>query len=266
MIPTFYSGQSGDEAIACFLSISSIKEPTSIGDPLICRQEVLMLEEEARARNPSSSVASGVAAMAFLSKAGNILRQAASKHANSNICGSNPSLFQMIRCMSTSKVFVGGLSYATDDMSLTNAFSKYGEVVEARVIIDRETGRSRGFGFVTFTSGEEASAAIQALDGQVLITCVSYLSVCHREKLVVCCGTGSSVNYEGGSQIFNAAGGAESDSYVGGTAGAMNSFGSNGSIGLGGSGEQFGSSESSGVAETYEDGDDEPGDYANRKA
>ncbi|KAG5522684.1 hypothetical protein RHGRI_034731 [Rhododendron griersonianum] len=129
-----------------------------------------------------------VAAMAFLSKAGNILRQAASKHANSNICGSNPSVFQMIRCMSTSKLFVGGLSYATDDMNLTDAFSKYGEVVEgkpdgvafhdsSRVIMDRETGRSRGFGFVTFTSGEEASAAIQALDGQVTYY-LCFLSIC----------------------------------------------------------------------------------------
>jgi len=46
----------------------------------------------------------------------------------------------------------------------------------AKVIIDRDTGRSRGFGFVTYTNGEEASAAIQALDGQVLITWISSLS------------------------------------------------------------------------------------------
>ncbi|KAL6973450.1 hypothetical protein U1Q18_027635 [Sarracenia purpurea var. burkii] len=104
--------------------------------------------------------------MAFFSKAGNILRQTLSKHMNSEIYGSNPSVFQMIRSMSSSKVFVGGLSYSTDDTSLREAFNKYGDVIEARVIIDRESGRSRGFGFVTYANGEEASAAIQALDGQ----------------------------------------------------------------------------------------------------
>ncbi|XP_047311691.1 glycine-rich RNA-binding protein 3, mitochondrial-like [Impatiens glandulifera] len=108
--------------------------------------------------------------MAFLSKAGSILRQSLSKNINvqkTSACN-HPHLFQMIRCMSSSKVFIGGLAYATDDTSLREAFSRYGEVAEARVITDRESGRSRGFGFVTYTSQEEASAAIQALDGQEL--------------------------------------------------------------------------------------------------
>ncbi|MGK0361797.1 MAG: cold-inducible RNA-binding protein, partial [Bradymonadia bacterium] len=46
------------------------------------------------------------------------------------------------------KLFVGGLAWATGDNELRTAFEKYGEVSEARVITDRETGRSRGFGFV----------------------------------------------------------------------------------------------------------------------
>ncbi|XP_051120076.1 glycine-rich RNA-binding protein 1-like isoform X2 [Andrographis paniculata] len=61
-----------------------------------------------------------------------------------------------------------GLSYSTDETSLREAFSQHGEVVEARVILDRGTGRSRGFGFVTFSSTEAASSAIQAFDGQDL--------------------------------------------------------------------------------------------------
>ncbi len=66
----------------------------------------------------------------------------------------------------SNKLFVGGLAWATTDDSLRESFAAYGEVVEARVILDRETGRSRGFGFVTFNSPEEAAAAREALDGQ----------------------------------------------------------------------------------------------------
>ncbi|OVA00807.1 RNA recognition motif domain [Macleaya cordata] len=106
--------------------------------------------------------------MAFISKVGNILKQSVSKHFNSELSASNPSIFQAIRCMSSSKLFIGGLSYNTDDTSLRDAFAAHGEVIEARVIMDRETGRSRGFGFVSFTSIGEASSAIQAMDGQEL--------------------------------------------------------------------------------------------------
>lgn len=68
----------------------------------------------------------------------------------------------------TSKVFVGGLSWDTDDGSLNDAFAAIGPVVEAKVITDRDTGRSRGFGFVTFQSADDARTAIQQLDGSTL--------------------------------------------------------------------------------------------------
>ncbi len=59
----------------------------------------------------------------------------------------------------SSKLFVGGLAWATDEASLRAHFAEYGEVVEAKVIYDRDTGRSRGFGFVTFADAEQANAA-----------------------------------------------------------------------------------------------------------
>ncbi|XP_040997947.1 LOW QUALITY PROTEIN: glycine-rich RNA-binding protein 3, mitochondrial-like [Juglans microcarpa x Juglans regia] len=112
--------------------------------------------------------------MAFLSKVGNMLRQRASKQIRSEFCALKPSVYQAIRClssMSSSKLLIGGLSNATDEQSLKETFAKYGEVVEARFIMDREIGRSRGFGFVTYTYSEETSSAIQALDGQDLHGC-----------------------------------------------------------------------------------------------
>ncbi|RLN38785.1 glycine-rich RNA-binding protein 2-like [Panicum miliaceum] len=50
------------------------------------------------------------------------------------------------------RCFVGGLAWATDNASLQQAFASYGDVLDSKVITDRETGRSRGFGFVTFSS------------------------------------------------------------------------------------------------------------------
>jgi len=64
------------------------------------------------------------------------------------------------------KLFVGGLAWATDDDSLSKAFQEHGTVEEAKVINDRDTGRSRGFGFVTFETEENAIAAQKAMDGQ----------------------------------------------------------------------------------------------------
>ncbi|CAK9878021.1 unnamed protein product [Sphagnum jensenii] len=66
---------------------------------------------------------------------------------------------------SGNKLFVGNLSWGVDDASLQNMFSRYGTVVDARVVYDRETGRSRGFGFVTLSNAEEVNEAIQNMDG-----------------------------------------------------------------------------------------------------
>ena len=66
------------------------------------------------------------------------------------------------------KLFVGGLAWATTDDGLLQAFEQFGEVLEAKVITDRETGRSRGFGFVTFADGAAADNAIQEMDGREL--------------------------------------------------------------------------------------------------
>jgi RNA recognition motif-containing protein len=66
------------------------------------------------------------------------------------------------------KLFVGGLSWNTSDEGLMEAFAKFGEVTEAKVITDRESGRSRGFGFVSFTEGADADAAMAEMDGSTL--------------------------------------------------------------------------------------------------
>ncbi|KAD3066500.1 hypothetical protein E3N88_34380 [Mikania micrantha] len=66
------------------------------------------------------------------------------------------------------RCFVGGLAWATTDESLENAFAKYGEILESKIINDRETGRSRGFGFVTFKDEQSMRDAIEAMNGQSL--------------------------------------------------------------------------------------------------
>ncbi len=64
------------------------------------------------------------------------------------------------------KLFVGSLSYSVNDDQLADAFAAAGTVVSAKVIIDRETGRSKGFGFVEMSSDDEAKKAVQMLDGK----------------------------------------------------------------------------------------------------
>lgn len=66
------------------------------------------------------------------------------------------------------KLFVGSLPWGVDDAQLGEIFAPYGEVVSARVVTDRDSGRSRGFGFVEYASGDAAQAAIEALDGSMI--------------------------------------------------------------------------------------------------
>jgi len=66
------------------------------------------------------------------------------------------------------KLYVGNLSYSTTDQSLSDFFAQAGTVASAKVVTDRETGKSKGFGFVEMSSDEEAQAAIEKCNGQQL--------------------------------------------------------------------------------------------------
>jgi RNA recognition motif-containing protein len=66
------------------------------------------------------------------------------------------------------KLYVGNLAYSVRDESLQSAFSQFGAVTSAKVMMDRETGRSKGFGFVEMSSSAEAQAAMNAMNGQQL--------------------------------------------------------------------------------------------------
>ena len=65
------------------------------------------------------------------------------------------------------KLFIGNLAFSATEQELEEAFGAFGEIQEAKIILDRETGRSRGFAFVTFASDADANEAL-ALDGQNL--------------------------------------------------------------------------------------------------
>jgi RNA recognition motif-containing protein len=64
------------------------------------------------------------------------------------------------------KLFVGNLSFNTTENDLQDTFAAHGSVAEAKIMTDRETGRSRGFGFVTMSTDEEAQTAMGALNGK----------------------------------------------------------------------------------------------------
>jgi cold-inducible RNA-binding protein len=64
-----------------------------------------------------------------------------------------------------SKIYVGNLPFSATSESLNEMFSKFGKVDSAKIVMDRDTGRSKGFGFVEMSTGDEAAAAIEKLNG-----------------------------------------------------------------------------------------------------
>ncbi|ONI00321.1 hypothetical protein PRUPE_6G082400 [Prunus persica] len=81
---------------------------------------------------------------------------------------------------SSTNLFVGGLSYDTNEPVLKEAFGKHGEIIEVKVICDHVSGKSKGYGFVKFTSGIEASTALKEMDGQLLDGRQIRLEFAHR--------------------------------------------------------------------------------------
>lgn len=68
--------------------------------------------------------------------------------------------------MATTKLFVAGLAYSMSDDQFKNMFEEFGTVVSAQIVMDRDTNRSKGFGFVEMSSEEESKNAIQGLNGK----------------------------------------------------------------------------------------------------
>ncbi|KAJ4976459.1 hypothetical protein NE237_001565 [Protea cynaroides] len=85
-----------------------------------------------------------------------------------SLSGTLPFARWLIARGSCSKLFVGGLSYDTNEIVLKVAFGQYGEITEVKVICDHKSGRSKGYGFVRFTAESAASIALQKMDGQLL--------------------------------------------------------------------------------------------------
>ncbi|PIN16659.1 hypothetical protein CDL12_10684 [Handroanthus impetiginosus] len=109
-----------------------------------------------------------MAALRRLSK--NIMFSSHFSQPNSSILSPSsliPALFISCRGIA-SKLFVGGLSYYTNEQGLSDAFSQYGQVIEAKIVMDRVSDRSKGFGFVTYASEDEAEKAIAEMNGKQL--------------------------------------------------------------------------------------------------
>lgn len=105
---------------------------------------------------------------AVIAKAGSTALRPPS-HMEAAAASAVPAVFLMLnRGMASSKLFIGGLAWGTDEKTLRDAFAGFGEVTDVRIITDRDTGRSRGFGFVSFNSEGEAQAALQEMDGRDL--------------------------------------------------------------------------------------------------
>ncbi|GCC16718.1 cold-inducible RNA-binding protein B-like [Chiloscyllium punctatum] len=125
------------------------------------------------------------------------------------------------------KLFIGGLSFDTDEQALEAVFSKYGEVIDARVIKDKTTMASRGFGFVTFENPDDARDALKALNGHSLDG--RQIRVDHAEKKSgdggYGGGRGAGGGYRRGGGYGGYGGGGGYGGYGGGGGGGYSSYG-----------------------------------------
>ncbi|CAH9078941.1 unnamed protein product [Cuscuta epithymum] len=70
-----------------------------------------------------------------------------------------------------SKLFVGGISFYTTEKVLSEAFSQFGQVIEAKIVTNRTSEKSKGFGFVTYASQDEADRALREMNGKISRSC-----------------------------------------------------------------------------------------------
>ena len=130
------------------------------------------------------------------------------------------------------KLYVGNLAYSVRDDSLHQAFSQFGTVTSAKVMMDRDTGRSKGFGFVEMASDAEAQAAIDGMNGQPLEGRAVVVNIARpREERPG--GFGGVGGGGGGGRGF---GGPRSPYGSGGGGGGRGGYGGGGGGGYGGGG------------------------------
>jgi len=128
------------------------------------------------------------------------------------------------------KLFVGGLSWGTNDDTLREAFSRFGSISEARVIMDRETGRSRGFGFITFDDDNDAVNAMNEMNGKEIDGRSIKVNEAQEKPAG---GGGGGGGYRGGGGGGRSGGGG---GYGGGGGGGYGGGGGGGGYGGGGGG------------------------------
>ena len=132
------------------------------------------------------------------------------------------------------KLYVGNLAYSVRDDSLLQAFSQFGTVTSAKVMMDRETGRSKGFGFVEMGSDPEAQAAVNGMNGQPLDGRAVVVNEARpREERPGGFGGGGGGRSGGGGGGYGGGGGG---GYGGGGSGGGSGGGASGGGGAGGAG------------------------------
>ncbi|PPE67415.1 RNA recognition motif domain-containing protein [Caldimonas caldifontis] len=129
------------------------------------------------------------------------------------------------------KLYVGNLAYSVRDEDLNEAFSQFGAVTSAKVMMDRDTGRSKGFGFVEMGSDAEAQSAINGMNGQALSGRAIVVNEARpREPRPGGFGGGGGRGFGGGG------GGGGRGGYGGGGGGGRGGYGGGGGGGYGGGG------------------------------